>query len=114
MPPSPESVAHRRRRLRERLARHAAIAGAVLAVSLVVGTLGYMRLGGQEFDDAFLNAAMLLGGMGQVGEVHSRAGKFFAAVFSLYAGIMLIGLTGLLLAPLYHHFLRSFHLEDEG
>ncbi len=106
--------AHRRRRLRERLLRHAGYAGGVLAVSLVVGTWGYVALGGQALDDAFLNAAMLLGGMGQVGEVHTRAGKLFAALFSLYAGIMLIGLTGLLLAPLYHHFLRRFHLEDEG
>ena len=49
-----------------RLARHFAVAVLVVAASLFVGMAGYVHFEGLGWLDAFLNAAMLLGGMGPI------------------------------------------------
>jgi len=95
-----------------RLGMHVLWASVVVVISLVIGTLGYHGFGGQSWEDAFLNAAMLLGGMGQIGELTTRAGKLFAALFALYAGLVLIAVTTLLLAPVLHRILHTVHLEE--
>jgi len=100
------------RQFASRLIRHGVIAGAVLLVSLMIGTLGFHWLGEQELIDAFLNSSMLLGGMGPVGEIHTVPGKLFASFYALYAGIMFIGTAGLLLAPLLHRVLHKIRLQE--
>ena len=100
-----------RRLFFNRLAAHALLAAAIAAVSLAVGMLGYHVLEGLSWLDSFLNAAMLLGGMGPVAELHTSAGKVFAGLYALYSGMILLVIVGLLLAPVIHRFLHSFHLE---
>ncbi len=95
-----------------RLGTHGAAAALVLVVSLAIGTEGYHRFGGQPWIDAFLNAAMILGGMGQVGEVSGTAGKLFAAFFALYAGLVLITVGTIILAPVVHRVLHKLHLDS--
>jgi hypothetical protein len=94
-----------------RLARHGGIALAVVAVSLAIGILGYHVLEGLAWIDALLNAAMILGGMGPVEQVHTAAGKIFAAFYALYSGLIVLVIAGVLFAPLLHRFLHRFHLE---
>lgn len=96
-----------------RVAQHGGVALLITLVSLLLGTVGYHVCGGQSWIDSFLNAAMLMGGMGQVGEVTSTGGKLFAAFYSLYAGFVFIVVAGLLIAPLFHRILHRFHLEIE-
>ena len=79
---------------------------------MLVGTLGFHYWAGQSVVDAVLNSAMLLGGMGPVGDITSTAGKLFATVFALYAGVVFLGVTALLFAPVLHRFLHTFHLEE--
>ena len=95
-----------------RLLSHFATAMAILGVSLAVGTEGYHVLGGQPWIDSFLNASMILGGMGQVGEVPSDGGKLFAAFFALYGGLVLITVASLILAPIVHRVLHRLHLNS--
>ncbi|HEV8357800.1 MAG TPA: hypothetical protein VGQ17_13690 [Gemmatimonadales bacterium] len=99
-------------RFLRRLGSHTLAALGVVLASLVVGTVGYHALAGLAWIDAFLNAAMLLGGMGPVGDIPTTGGKIFAAIFALYAGLMLIGVTTLILAPVLHRILHRVHLED--
>ena len=61
--------------------------------------------------DAFVNAAMILGGMGPVGELHTNAGKLFAGIYALYCGLIVIISMSILIAPIFHRFLHLFHLE---
>ena len=96
-----------------RLARHGGIVALVLVFSLVVGTTGFHWLALQDWIDAFLNSSMLLGGMGPVGEIKSAAGKIFASIYALYAGIVFIGTSGLLLAPVLHRLMHKIHLEEK-
>lgn len=97
---------------RRRLARHGVYALAILALSLLIGTTGFHLLAGQSAIDALLNAAMLLGGMGPVGEIRSTGGKLFAAAFALYAGLVFLIAGAIVLAPVFHRLLHKFHLEE--
>lgn len=101
------------RRFALRMLRHAGYGGAIVAFSLVGGTVGFVTLAAQRPIDAFLNAAMLLGGMGPVGDLSRapRAGKLFAAGFALYAGLVFLLVAGLLLTPVFHRVLHRFHWE---
>ena len=97
-----------------RLARHGGYAAALIGVSLVAGTAGFYLFALQTPIDAFLNAAMLLGGMGPIGDIRSTAGKLFAAVFALYAGLVFLGSGTIVIAPLLHRMLHRLHLQERG
>lgn len=98
-----------------RVARHALWALAVAAVSLAAGVAGFHFLAELTWLDALLNASMLLGGMGPVGDLGPPAGKLFASLYALYAGLVFLIVAGLLFAPLLHRVLHRFHLDtDEG
>ena len=111
--PHAEPLLSRRKFLR-RLGRHSKIAMSILLVSLALGTLGFHWLAPQGWLDAFLNAAMLLGGMGPVGSFEQPMGKIFAGLFALYAGIVFLGASVILLAPIVHRILHKLHLEEQG
>lgn len=96
-----------------RLLGHLGLAAAVLGVSLAVGMAGYMFLEGLAMDDAFLNAAMLLGGMGPVNPPLTPQGKIFAGLYALYAGLVFIVTAALLGTPVLHRLLHHFHWTSE-
>jgi hypothetical protein len=96
-----------------RLARWIALAGAVVAGSLVVGVCGYHYLEGLPWVDSMLNASMILGGMGPVDTLKTNAGKIFASLYALYSGLALIAVIGIMLTPVIHRFLHEFHIADE-
>ncbi len=98
---------------RARLVTAAGLGLAMIAVSLGGGMLGYRYIAGQTWPDSFLNAAMILSGMGPVGELKSTPAKVFAGLYALYSGLTLISIVGLVLAPVVHRFLHKFHLETE-
>lgn len=85
----------------------------VIAVSLGVGTWGYHDYGELAWIDALLNAAMILTGMGPVDPMKSVGGKLFATFYCLFSGIVFLTLMAIILAPIYHRFLHTFHLADE-
>ena len=95
-----------------RIISHGSIAIAVIGVSLVVGMWGYMTIEHLALADAFLNAAMLLGGMGPVNAPLSTAGKLFAGCYALYAGLVFIVTAALLFTPVLHRLLHRFHLDE--
>ncbi len=97
---------------RARLLKMAAIGFSLIAASLTVGMLGYHFIAGQSWPDSFLNAAMILSGMGPVGELKSTAAKIFAGTYALYSGLALILIAGIILSPIVHRFLHKFHLES--
>lgn len=94
-----------------RLLTHAAWVALLVGGSLAIGIAGYMSLAHMSLVDAFLNAAMLLGGMGPVGELDNDAAKIFAGCYALYAGIVFIASAGLLIAPVAHRILHKLHLS---
>ena len=97
-----------------RLAVHSGIAIAVIVFSLGIGMLGYHLTEGLPWVDAYLNAAMLMGGMGPVDTPKSVGGKIFAGTYALYCGLVLLIAAGVFLAPIFHRFLHRFHLLDDA
>ena len=96
-----------------RMVAHSAVATGLLAGSLGFGMIGYVAFEGLSWIDAFLNAAMLLGGMGPVNPPQTAAGKLFAGAYALYAGLVFIVTAALLLGPVLHRFLHRFHWDDK-
>lgn len=97
-----------------RVARHVALAAVLLAASLGLGMAGYMGLEHLAPVDAFLNASMLLGGMGPVDMPRTQAGKLFAGAYALYSGLVFLVAAGLVVAPLAHRLLHRFHWDVDG
>ncbi len=92
--------------------RHGGFVFALLCVSTFIGMWGYEHFEHLEWRDAFLNTAMLLGGMGPVDPIKSPGGKLFAGFFALYAGVVFLFSAGLLIAPIAHRILHKFHWES--
>ena len=99
------------------VARHM-LSGAVAllplgAATLFLGTAIYHWVEHLPWPDSFLNAAMLLGGMGPVNPLRTTAGKWLAGLYALFAGLLFIVLAGVMLAPVIHHVLQRFHLDED-
>ncbi len=95
-----------------RLMRHAGYGLALVIGSLLIGMVGYHQLEGLSWVDSFLNASMILGGMGPVAQLTTDAGKVFAGLYALYAGMIFLVAVGILLLPALHRVLHSFHVEE--
>ena len=93
--------------------RHFGWAASLMGLSLGVGMIGYMGFENLDWLDAFLNASMLLGGMGPVDAPQSPGGKLFAGLYALYAGLLFIAVSGLLLAPVFHRIMHRFHRKQD-
>jgi hypothetical protein len=76
----------------------------------MVGYIVFERL---SWVDAFLNAAMLLGGMGPVDAPRTTPGKLFAGCYALYAGLVFIVTAALIVTPLLHRFMHRFHWDEK-
>lgn len=100
-----------RRRFVRRMADHVALAAVLVLVSLLVGMWGYEHYEHLPWRDAFLNTAMLLGGMGPVDPLRTNGGKVFAGIFALYAGVVFLVVAGLFLVPVIHRIAHLFHFE---
>ena len=97
-----------------RLATNVGIALVVVLVSLFVGMLGYRYFEGLSWLRCFGHAAMILGGMGPYSEPTTNGGKIFAGLYAIYCGLLLIGVTGLILAPVFHRVMHQLHLPDDA
>jgi hypothetical protein len=89
------------------------LAATLLGISLAIGMVGYHWLAPMGWTDAFLNAAMLIGGMGPVDPLTNDSAKLFAGAYALYCGVVFIATAGLVLAPVGAHVLHRFHLDKD-
>jgi hypothetical protein len=80
-------------------------------VGLAIGIAGYAGFENMSFVDAFVNAAMILSGMGPLGELKTTGGKIFAGCYAILSGLIIVIATGVVLAPIFHRVLHCFHVE---
>lgn len=85
----------------------------VCAGALGLGILGYHYIARFSWIDSLLNASMILGGMGPMGDLPNDAAKLFASFYALFSGLVFISVMGIMLAPAAHRALHLFHLDDE-
>ena len=110
---SSQALLHRRAFLR-RAARHALAGFGVVILVDGIGTIGYHLLAPLPWVDSFLNASMILGGMGPVDKLDKTAAKLFASFYALFSGLVFIAVLALILGPWLHRLLHTFHLEGKG
>ncbi len=92
----------------------ALLAIGALTLWMLVGVCGYHWIAGLTWVDAFLNAAMIVGGMGPVDLLATDSAKIFAGFYAIFSGVIFLVAFGLLIAPIFHRFLHRFHLESKN
>jgi hypothetical protein len=104
-----------RRAYLRRVTYAAAISASILIAWVFGGMIGYHLLGGLTWIDSFLNAAMIVGGMGPVNTLVNPAAKIFAGIYAILSGVIFLAIFSIIAAPIFHRFLHRFHLEfDES
>jgi hypothetical protein len=83
----------------------------IIVFALAVGILGYHFFVGLGWLDAFLNASMILSGMGPVDVISADGGKWFASFYALLSGLVFAVTTGIIIAPIIHRVMHRLHLE---
>lgn len=86
--------------------------GTILCVFfLIIGIIGYRYFEGMSWTDAYVNAAMILSGMGPIGELHTESGKLFAGTYAIFSGAVFLVIIALVLSPVIHWIFVKFHIE---
>lgn len=85
----------------------------ILFMSILIGMIGFKFFCPITWTDSFLNASMLLTGMGPVDEPESDAGKIFAGIYALYSGIIFLSITGLIMVPVFHKYIHKLNIEHD-
>lgn len=93
------------------LTRNIIVGFCVTACALSLGMLGYHFLENLSWIDSFLNAAMILSGMGPATIMQTTGGKLFAGIYALFSGLVFIALIALIFTPIIHKVFRQIHLE---
>ena len=96
-----------------RFARNFIYAAMVVGSALAIGMAGYAHFEGLSGVDAFLNASMILSGMGPVATLNTTGGKIFAGCYALFSGLIVVATTGILFVPVLHRVLHHFHAADD-
>jgi len=97
----------------KRLIGSLTIALGLIAVVLMIGLAGYHYLAEFNWIDSFLEASMLLGGMGPVSQLPNDTAKIFASAYALFSGLIFIAVMGLVLSPVFHRILHKFHVDEK-
>src|SRR5450631_790179 len=96
-----------------RMALYFAFASGFLCFSLALGTVGYAYFTNLPVVDAFLNASIILTGIGPVDKMETIGGKLFASIYAIYSGVAFLTFCGVLFTPIYHRFIHKFHLDPD-
>ncbi|MDP1880296.1 MAG: hypothetical protein Q8K60_05085 [Parachlamydiaceae bacterium] len=97
----------------KKMTRNLFIGLLIIFFALSFGMIGYHIFEKMSWTDAYVNAAMILSGMGPVSELHTEAGKLFAGTYALFSGIVFLIMIAVIFAPVVHHYLHKFHMKDE-
>lgn len=97
----------------QRIAASLAIAIGLIMLVLSIGIAGYHYIAGFNWINSLLEASMILGGMGPVKELPNDTAKIFASIYALFSGVIFIALMGIMLSPVAHRLLHSFHIDEE-
>jgi hypothetical protein len=103
-----------RRKFARRMLRAIGLWMLLTFAGLVIGMAGYAYFERMSAVDAYVNAAMILSGMGPVGELKTTSGKIFAGSYAIFSGLIIVIATGFVLAPIFHRVLHRFHVEMTG
>ncbi len=96
----------------KRVAASFALGMALILASLFCGMAGYHYFEKLPWLDAFVNAAMILSGMGPLAQPATEGGKLFAGLYAIYSGLAVVMIAGITFAPVVHRFLHKLHADE--
>lgn len=114
------SLEHRRQKLLPwpkfilRLSTYLAFSLGVIAISLILGILGYHFVGKLNLLDSFYMSCMILTGMGPITDMPSAGAKIFSSFYALYSGIVFLSITAVFFTPIIHRILHILHMENDN
>jgi len=97
-----------------RIVRNLLIAFGIIGFALGLGMAGYSYFEKMSTIDAFLNASMILSGMGPVATLQTDDGKLFAGCYALFSGIIFLVIIAIIIAPVIHRFLHALLINDKN
>ena len=95
-----------------RLIRHGTLALGLLGACLAIGMEGYHHFERLGLVDSFLNASMILSGMGPVATLQTNGGKIFAGCYAIFSGALFLTSFSIVLSPIFHRTIHKFHLAS--
>jgi hypothetical protein len=96
-----------------RLGRYTLFCLLLIALSVLIGTVGYKFYCPLSWLDSFYMACMILTGMGPVAEMTTPAAKLFSSFYALYSGVAFLSITAVFFAPIIHRILHILQVETE-
>lgn len=96
-----------------RLARSVTFGLFCVIAGISLGMLGYHYYEHMSWVDAFVNAAMILSGMGPLTPLATNGGKIFAGFYALFSGLAFILIMGIIFSPIIHRYFHKFHLNTD-
>ena len=104
-----------RKQFNSRMMRASLLGFGLIVFSLAIGMAGYMYFFPKlDWADAFVNAAMILSGMGPLANPETTGAKIFSGCYAIYSGLMLVMSAGVVFAPLVHRFLHKLHADEDN
>lgn len=97
----------------KRLSRNIIIGSIIIVFSLGIGMIGYNQFENMSWIDAYVNASMILSGMGPLSPLNTASGKIFAGTYALFSGVVFLVVIAIIFAPIIHWFFHKFHLKEE-
>lgn len=95
-----------------RFSRNLFLGMIIIAVSLAIGMMGYHYIEKMPWVDSYVNAAMILSGMGPMEPLRTNLGKIFAGTYALFSGIVFLVVIAIIFAPVIHLFFHKLHIPD--
>lgn len=102
-----------KKRFIQRLGRSIFFASILISTSLILGMWGYHHFEKMSWLDSYVNAAMILSGMGPLESPKTVEGKLFEGTYALFSGILFLVCAAVIFAPVLHHFFHKLHIEEE-
>ncbi len=101
-----------REKYHSRVFKAGSVAFVIFIFALSLGILGFRFLVRLAWINSFLNASMMLGGIGgEISEFKTDEGKIFAGCFALFSGVTFLSSMAIFLSPIVHRFIHKFHID---
>lgn len=97
-----------------RLLKHLLAVLLLIAISVLIGMIGYHYFEGQSWGSAFMHTSFLLFGFGHLTQPQNLAGQIFLGFYGLYASLVFVITAGVLFTPIAHRLLHALHIEDSS
>ncbi len=101
-----------KKKYNQRMIKSGKFALMIFLTALAIGVFGYHFIADLDWVDAFLNASMILGGMGAIDDLNNNAAKIFAGCYALFSGITFLSSMAIFLSPVIHRILHKLHVND--